>query len=75
VTDVKGKRYSMPVSVGTLAASTEIYSIGLKCEPEEIHERWTQAQLNPIAPVTVDSGPAHEVIWQGKDLVNGHGLR
>ena len=41
VIDVKGRRYSMPVSVGTLAASTEIYSIGLKCEPAEIHERWT----------------------------------
>src|ERR1700756_4186614 len=31
VTDVKGKHYSIPVTVGTLAASTEIYSIGLKC--------------------------------------------
>ncbi|MBI4522986.1 MAG: UbiD family decarboxylase [Deltaproteobacteria bacterium] len=74
VTDVKGKRYGMPVSVGTLAASTEIYSIGLMCKPEEIHERWTKAQLEPIAPVTVRSGPAQEVIWQGKDLLNGHGL-
>ena len=36
VVDVKGKRYTMPVSVGTLAASTEIYSIGLMCRPEEI---------------------------------------
>lgn len=74
VVDVKGKRYSMPVSVGTLAANTEVYAIGLMCDPEEIHERWTKAQMNPIAPVTVGSGPVHEVIWQGKDLVNGHGL-
>ena len=74
VIDVKGKRYSMPVSVGTLAASTEIYSIGLKCEPEQIHERWTQAQLHPISPVQVGSGPVQEVIWQGDDLLNGHGL-
>jgi 4-hydroxy-3-polyprenylbenzoate decarboxylase len=74
VVDVKGRRYSMPVSVGTLAASTEIYSIGLMCKPEEIHERWTKAQLNPIAPITVRSGPVHEVIWRGKDLLNGHGL-
>src|SRR6266496_3419363 len=50
VFDVKGKSYSMPVTVGTLAASTEIYSIGLKCKPEEIHERWTRAQSHPIAP-------------------------
>jgi UbiD family decarboxylase len=64
IIDVKGKRYSMPVSVGTLAASTEIYSIGLKCEPDQIHERWTRAQMHPIEPVEVPSGPAQEIIWQ-----------
>ncbi|MFQ5851530.1 MAG: UbiD family decarboxylase [Candidatus Binatia bacterium] len=74
VVDVKGKRYSMPVAVGTLAASTEVYSIGLMCKPEEIHECWTRAQLNPIPPVIVESGPAQEVVWKGEDLLNGHGL-
>ena len=74
VIDVKGKSYSMPVTVGTLAASTEIYSIGLKCKPDEIHERWTRAQSHPIAPVQVERGPVQEVIWKGDDLLNGHGL-
>jgi len=74
VVDVKGKRYSMPVSVGTLAANTEIYAIGLMCEPAEIHERWTQAQLNPVKPVRISSGPVQEVVWRGKDLLSGHGL-
>jgi UbiD family decarboxylase len=74
VFDAKGKKYSMPVTVGTLAATTEIYGIGMMCEPEEIHERWTQAQLHPIDPVIVESGPAQEVVWQGADLLNGHGL-
>jgi len=74
VVDVKGKRYSMPMSVGTLAANTEIYAIGLRCEPDEIPERWTKAQLNPIPPVKVKTGPVHEMVWQGKDLLNGHGL-
>ena len=74
VVDAKGKRYDMPVSVGTLAASTEIYSIGLMCDSEKIHERWAQAQANPISPVRVKSGPVHEVVRQGKDLLNGHGL-
>ena len=74
VVDAKGKKYTMPVTVGTLAATTEIYAIGMMCEPEEIHERWTQAQLHPIDPVVVESGPAQEVVWQGKDLLNGHGL-
>ncbi len=74
VTDVKGKRYGMSVSVGTLAASTEIYSIGLMCGPEEIHERWTSAQLHPIPPVIVKSGPVHEIVWQGEEIHRGHGL-
>ncbi len=74
VIDVKGKRYGIPVTVGTLAASTEIYSLGLQCEPEQIHERWTNAQMHPIAPVKVNAGPAQELAWQGEDLLNGHGL-
>ena len=61
VIDVKGKSYSMPVTVGTLAASTEIYSLGLKCKPEEIHERWTRAQSHPIAPVQVERGPVQDL--------------
>ena len=74
VVDAKSKKYTMPVTVGTLAATTEIYAIGMMCEPDEIHDRWTQAQLHPIDPVVVESGPAQEVVWQGKDLLNGHGL-
>src|SRR5688572_4792026 len=35
VIDVRGKRYDMPVAVGTLAASTEIYGIGLNCAPDQ----------------------------------------
>ena len=74
VIDSKGRRYNMPVTVGTLAATTEIYAIGLMCEPDQIHERWTQAQLQPIEPVKVASAPVQEVMWQGRDLLNGHGL-
>src|SRR5258708_29311249 len=74
VIDSKGRRYTMPVTVGTLAATTEIYAIGLMCEPDQIHERWTQAQLRPIEPVEVASAPVQEVVWQGRDLLNGHGL-
>src|SRR6266513_1563370 len=74
VVDSKARRYTMPVTVGTLAATTEIYAIGLMCEPDKIHERWARAQLNPIEPVTVTSALAQEVIWQGPDLLSGHGL-
>jgi 4-hydroxy-3-polyprenylbenzoate decarboxylase len=74
IVDSKGRRYTMPVTVGTLAATTDIYALGLMCAPEEIHERWNQAQTNSIAPVRVLSGPVQDVIWEGKDLLRGHGL-
>jgi len=74
VVDAKGRRYAMPVTVGTLAGSTDIYAIGMMCSPDEIHERWMQAQLNPFEPRIVAAGPAQEVVWQGKDLLNGHGV-
>ena len=74
VVDGKDKRYDMPVTVGTLAATTEIYAIGMMCNPDEIHERWTQAQMHPLNPVKVSAGPAQEVVRQGQDLLSGHGL-
>ena len=57
VVDSKGRRYAMPVTVGTLAATSEIYAIGLMCGPKEIYERWAQAQLNPIEPIKVTRAP------------------
>src|SRR6185369_2295250 len=62
IIDSKGKRYTMPVIVGTLAATTEIYAIGMMCQPEEIAERWNDAQLNPFDPTKVTSAPVHEVV-------------
>src|SRR5262245_26262204 len=38
VTDGKGRRYDMPVVVGALAASPEIYALGMGCRVEEIGE-------------------------------------
>jgi 4-hydroxy-3-polyprenylbenzoate decarboxylase len=72
VVDAKGKQYSMPVTVGTLAATTEIYAIGLMCRAEEIHERWNKAQLSPIEPVKVAAGPVQEMVWTGKELLTGY---
>ncbi|MGH7811550.1 MAG: UbiD family decarboxylase, partial [Candidatus Binatia bacterium] len=74
VSDSKGRRYSMPVTVGTLAATTEIYAIGMMCEPDELNERWTQAQLHPFDPVKGSQAPVQEVVWQGEDIHKGHGL-
>src|ERR1044072_1905168 len=46
----------------------------MMCEPDQIADRWNQAQLNPFEPTNVTSAPVHEVVWQGQDLLYGHGL-
>ena len=56
VIDGEGRRYDMPVAIGALAASAEIYAIGMGRPVEDIGEAWMQAIANPIAPVIVVSG-------------------
>ena len=42
VTDAKGRRYDIPVVVGALAASPEIYAIGMGQPVDKIGEAWMQ---------------------------------
>lgn len=68
VVDSKGGRYDIPVAVGALAASPQIYAIGMGCPIEEIGDRWLHAVSHPIAPVVVSSPPCQEVVITGKEL-------
>ena len=61
VVDAKGRKYDIPVVVGALAASRQIYGFGLQCKPDEIVERWNQAQRQPIPPKIVDDAPKPEL--------------
>ncbi|MFH1002717.1 MAG: UbiD family decarboxylase, partial [Chloroflexota bacterium] len=72
VTDAKGKKYDTPVLVGSHAASREIYALAMMCTPEEIMQKWDEAQLNTIKPKRVSSGPCQEEVHVGKTLL-GHG--
>jgi UbiD family decarboxylase len=74
VTDVKGKTYEIPVVVGTLAASRQIYGFGLQCKPEEIVDRWNKAQSSPIPPKVVNEAPVHEEVHRGSSLMDKGGL-
>lgn len=74
VTDVKGRKYNGTVLVGAHAASRQIYALAMGCKPEEIMARWTEAQLHPIAPKVVLSGPAQEEIHMGENLLEHGGL-
>jgi 4-hydroxy-3-polyprenylbenzoate decarboxylase len=68
VTDSTGKKYDMPVVVGALAASPEIYSIGMGRSPADIRAAWAEAIANPVAPIEVETGACQEVVITGKEL-------
>src|ERR1051325_6431102 len=74
VTDAHNRRYDCPVLVGGLAASEEIYALGLQCQAEEIVARWNQALSKPIAPTLVNTGRIKEVVHKGKSLLEHGGL-
>jgi 4-hydroxy-3-polyprenylbenzoate decarboxylase len=68
VTDSSGHRYDMPVVVGAIAASAEIYSLGMRRPVEEIGAAWLEAIANPIPPVRVASPICQEVVITGEAL-------
>src|ERR1700743_3471748 len=74
VTDAKGRKYDIPVVVGALSASAEIYAMGMGCKGEELGNAWMQAINHPIAPVRVDSAPCQEVVITGDGLKAPEGL-
>ncbi|HEX4411335.1 MAG TPA: UbiD family decarboxylase [Xanthobacteraceae bacterium] len=75
IVDSTGRKYDMPVAVGALAATPEIYAIGMGCPVDEISRKWAKAIANPIPPKEVASGRCQEVVTTGADLTKpGGGL-
>jgi len=68
VTDAKQRKYDIPVVVGALAASREIYRIGMGCPLEGINDTWNRAIAKPIAPRIVEDAPCHEIVIRGEEL-------
>src|SRR5215510_9572559 len=68
VVDGKKRKYDIPVVVGALAASREIYRIGMGCPLDKINETWTRAVAHPIAPNIVEQAPCHEIVIEGDEL-------
>src|SRR5262245_54537933 len=68
VVDAKGRRYDMPVVVGALAASPEIYAVGMGRPVDEIGPAWMKAITQPIAPIVVSSPRCQEVVVTGDAL-------
>src|SRR5712671_1706674 len=63
-----GKRFDMPVVAGALAASPEIYALGMGVALDQIGPAWLKAIQNPIAPVSVTSAACQEVVITGDAL-------
>src|ERR1700761_1491993 len=57
VTDGAGRRYDMPVAIGALAASAQIYAIGMGRPVGEIGDAWMHAIANPVPPTIVTDAP------------------
>ena len=68
VVDGSGRRYDMPVVVGAIAASAEIYSLGMRRAVGEIGAGWMAAIANPIPPVRVAAPQCQEVVITGDAL-------
>ena len=75
VVDAKGRGYDMPVTVGALAGSPEIYRLGLNVTADQVGAVWRRAMDHPIPPIEVDDAPCQEVIFDGDQLRgDGNGL-
>src|SRR5208282_153085 len=48
VVDSAGRRYDVPVAVGALAASAQIYAVGMGRPVEEIGDAWLHAIAHPV---------------------------
>jgi len=68
ITDGLGRKYSIPVVVGALAANRAIYSVGMGVPVEKIQAKWDHAIAHPIAPRIVKNAVCQEVVHEGAAL-------
>src|SRR5438093_550511 len=75
VVDASGHRYDIPAAVGELAASPQIYAVGMGRPVEEIEASWMRAIASPIPPVLIDTPACQAVVITGEELRgSGQGL-
>lgn len=74
VYDSKGKTYNMPVLIGALGASPQVYALGMQCQVSDIGEKWQKAMRHPIGPIMVKDAPAQQIVYVGDSLKRHGGL-
>ena len=73
VIDGSGRRYETAVAVGALAASAQIYAIGMGRPVEQIGDAWLHAIANPIVPARVSAVACQQVVITGDALRQADG--
>jgi UbiD family decarboxylase len=59
------KGFDIPLVVGILGGSREIYATALETDQAGVWEKWSRAN-HPLPPQLVDSGPCQEVVHVGE---------
>jgi hypothetical protein len=60
------KGYNIPLVVGILGGSREIYATALETDQAGVWEKWARAS-HPVPPQLVESGPCQEVVHMGEE--------
>ncbi|MBI4322420.1 MAG: UbiD family decarboxylase [Chloroflexi bacterium] len=74
LTDVKGRQYNASVATAVIAANREMYAVAMRCEPDQIGQKWVEAYRRQQEPRLVDWGPVKEEIHKGEGLLEHGGL-
>jgi len=61
------KGHDIPLVVGVLGGSREIYATALETEVENVLEKWESGAKNPLKPRRVETGPCQEVVHRGAE--------
>jgi UbiD family decarboxylase len=61
----------IPVTVGILGASREVYALALRCKVEDVADVWAEAQQNPLPTEEVATGPVkqHKLLGEKADVL------
>ena len=68
VVDSQGRSYEIPVLLGAMAGSADIYALGMGCSIEEIPGKWADALAHPLACQLTDRAPCQEIRILGAEL-------
>src|SRR5688572_4888678 len=60
------KGFKIPLVVGVLGGSRQIYATALETTPEGVFDKWQRGK-SPIPPELVESGPCQEVVLMGDE--------